>query len=198
MSSIAAILLVGGFAECKVVHNNLITAFPGQNIVLQEDPGSIVLKGALLFDYKPDYISERIARYTYGINTTIPFDNKKHPIHRKTITKGKEKCQNIFDPFIKVNTPIPSGHTIEKLYYTYEKFQKVCVYEVFYSEDKEVMYTDGNDCTRLGYLTFEIVDTTEHLREMKAIFHFGDTEFTVTVEDVKSGSLKKMYFDIKD
>ncbi|XP_052083884.1 heat shock 70 kDa protein 12B-like [Mytilus californianus] len=36
-SSVSSILLVGGFAECKMVQNALKTVFPSMNIILQED-----------------------------------------------------------------------------------------------------------------------------------------------------------------
>lgn len=196
--NIAGIILVGGFAECKVVQKDVQTAFPGHNIVLQEDSGSVVLKGAVLFGYKSDYISSRIARYTYGIHKTSTFDKNKYPEHRKTNVEGRDVCKNVFDPFIRANTSILLGHEIEKTYNTYQKFQTECNYEVFYTENDDVMFIDEVDCIRLGDLNLQILNPTERVREMKAIFHFGDTEFSVTVVDVESGSQKKRFFEIKD
>ncbi|XP_063417531.1 heat shock 70 kDa protein 12A-like [Mytilus trossulus] len=118
LTDTAGIILVGGFAECKVIQENVQTAFPRQNIILQEDPGSVVLKGAVLFGYKSDYISSRIARHTYGVRKTSHFDKNKYPEHRKTYINGEEKCENVFDTFMEAKTSIALGHIIEKTYCT--------------------------------------------------------------------------------
>ncbi|CAG2249163.1 unnamed protein product [Mytilus edulis] len=118
VSNVSSILLVGGFAECKMIQNSLKTAFPSINIVLQDDSGVIVLKGAVLFGYKSDIISSRIARCTYGTSFHGRFDKRIHDQKRKFISKGKKYCKNVFDPFIRINTSIPLGHKIEKTYST--------------------------------------------------------------------------------
>lgn len=195
---VGIILLVGGFSECKVLQTTVLNAFSGQNIILQEDPGTAVLKGAVLFGYKSDYISSRVARYTYGISVTTDFNENKHAKHRKVSVEGKDKCENVFGPFMKVNTFIPLGHEVEKQYFTNEKFQKSCLYRVFYTNNENVMYIDEDDCNPLGEFSLDILNPTEHFREMKAIFHFGDTEFSLTAVDVESNYKVKKFFEIKD
>ncbi|VDI34561.1 Hypothetical predicted protein, partial [Mytilus galloprovincialis] len=97
VGNVSSILLVGGFAECKIVQNALITAFPSINIVLQDDSGVIVLKGAVLFGYKSDIISSRIARCTYGISLHSWFNKRIHDQKRKFISKGKKYCKNTLE-----------------------------------------------------------------------------------------------------
>lgn len=198
LSNFAGIIFVGGFAECKVIQRSVQTAFPRQNIVLQEDPGSVVLKGAVLFGYKSDYISSRIAKYTYGVKAIVYFDKNKHPEHRKTYIDGVEKCRDVFDPFMEAKTSIALGHTIQKPYYTSIPFQTRCTSEVYYTDNQKVVFTDENDCILLGKISVQILNPTEHFREITCIFHFGDTEFSVTVVDVESGFREKKYFEIQD
>ncbi|XP_063411608.1 heat shock 70 kDa protein 12B-like [Mytilus trossulus] len=198
LTDTAGIILVGGFAECKVIQENVQTAFPRQNIILQEDPGSVVLKGAVLFGYKSDYISSRIGRHTYGVRKTSHFDKNKYPEHRKTYINGEEKCKNVFDTFMEAKTSIALGHINEKTYVTCLPFQKRLTVEVYYTDNQNVIYTDGNDCTLLGKLSLDILNPTKHIRYITAIFHFGDTEFSVKVVDDESGSREKKFFELKD
>lgn len=192
------ILLVASFSECKVIHENVQAAFENHTVIVQEDPGAAVLKGAVLFGYKSDYISSRVAKYTYGISVTVDFDKNIHAERRKCNVEGKEMCKNVFDSFMKVNTHNPLGLEIEKSYVTFEKFQKSCLYRVFYTENKNVKYIDEDGCNLIGEVTLDILNPTAHVREMKAIFLFGDTEFSLTAVVVESGYKVKKFFEIKD
>ncbi|XP_052083883.1 heat shock 70 kDa protein 12A-like [Mytilus californianus] len=193
--NVSSILLVGGFAECKMVQNALKTAFPGINIILQEDSGLIVLKGAVLFGYKSDFISSRIARYTYGIKAEMPFDENIHDVKRMYISEEKTCCIAIFDPFMEINTSIPLGHTIKKEYSTDSK--NGCVLSVYRTDKENVMYTDTDECTLLGVLDICISNEEGQSRDLEAVFNFGDTEFSVTVIDLKSKSETMEYFEIQ-
>ncbi|CAC5405253.1 unnamed protein product [Mytilus coruscus] len=195
-SNVSSILLVGGFADCKMVQNALKTAFPNINIILQDDSSVIVLKGAVLFGYKSDYISSRIARYTYGISCYMPFNESIHDRKRKIIINGKEKCDNIFCPFLSMNTSIPLGHTIEKYNFSTES-PTGCWCQVFITDRNVVMYTDTEECTLLGLFKFSITNHRREIRELKAIFNFGDTEFSMTLLDLESKSEKKKFFEIQ-
>ncbi|CAC5405258.1 unnamed protein product [Mytilus coruscus] len=112
VANVSSILLVGGFAECKIIQNSLKTAFLSINIVLQDDSGVIVLKGAVLFGYKSNIISSRIARYTYGVSICDYFNESIHDRKRKITQTGKIYCDNIFDPFLKINTSIQKSKKV--------------------------------------------------------------------------------------
>ncbi|XP_071139076.1 heat shock 70 kDa protein 12A-like [Mytilus edulis] len=173
VANVSSILLVGGFAECKMIQNSLKTAFPSINIVLQDDSCILVLKGAVLFGYKSDIISSRIARYTYGVSIHRAFNKSIHDRKRKIIKNGKERCDNIFDPFMKMNTSIPLAHTIRKTYSTHE--ETGCSFNVYITDSENVMYTDTDECTFLGKSKVCISNTDRRKRYMKVLFNFGDT-----------------------
>ncbi|CAC5405254.1 unnamed protein product [Mytilus coruscus] len=147
-TNVSSILLVGGFAGCKMVQNALKAAFPGISTVLQDDSSVIVFKGAVLFGYKSDFISSRIARYTYGIELSIPFDKIVHDQKRKELIQGENYCSGIFNPFMKINTSIPKGHKTNQVCYT--ECKTGCHYKVYYTDKENVMYTDTGECTLLG------------------------------------------------
>ncbi|CAC5405251.1 unnamed protein product [Mytilus coruscus] len=194
--NVSSILLVGGFAECKMVQNALKTAFPTINIILQDDSGVIVLKGAVLFGYKSDIISSRISRYTYGVSCYVPFDKRFHEQKRKIAMKGESYCIKIFDPFMWINTSIQVGHTIIKKEYSTDN-KTGCMCRVYITNKDNVMYTDTGECTLLGEFRFSIKNPCREEKELKVTFNFGDTEFSMTVLDLESKCEKKEFFEIQ-
>jgi hypothetical protein len=52
--------------------------FPSQRVIVPEDSGLSVLKGAVLFGHKPDFISSRISRFTYGVKVAEKYDPEKY------------------------------------------------------------------------------------------------------------------------
>lgn len=193
LPNISNILLVGGFAECKVIQETMNTNFPNESIVLQEDSSTVVLKGAVLFGYKSDYISCRIARYTYGLRIWPHIDENIHHKKRRVILEGKKYCNNVFSPFMEINTPIPIGHTIEKEYQSRSQFSCLC--QLYYTESTDVEYTDTGECTLLG--EFNMYFSNPDRKDMKVTFNFGDTEFSMTVLDPETGSERKEFFEIQ-
>jgi hypothetical protein len=63
-----------------------------------EDAGMSVLKGAVLFGHRPDFIRSRVMKCSYGVKTNIPFDKRRHDVKQKVLMDGEEKCDNIFSP----------------------------------------------------------------------------------------------------
>jgi molecular chaperone DnaK (HSP70) len=59
------LLLVGGFAECPLVQSAMKRNFPNKRIIIPEEAGLSVLKGAVLFGHRPDYIVSRVMRFSY-------------------------------------------------------------------------------------------------------------------------------------
>jgi molecular chaperone DnaK (HSP70) len=55
-NGLSTILMVGGFSECPLIQDAVQVAFPGKRIIIPEDAGMSVLKGAVLFGHRPDFI----------------------------------------------------------------------------------------------------------------------------------------------
>lgn len=62
-TNLNTILLVGGFSESPLVQKIIRQNFPDMHIISPEDPVLAVLKGAVLFGHKPDFITSRFTRY---------------------------------------------------------------------------------------------------------------------------------------
>ncbi|XP_078334084.1 heat shock 70 kDa protein 12A-like [Crassostrea virginica] len=53
-------------------------AFPDCQVIVPQEAGLAVLRGAVVFGYNPKAIDSRIAKYTYGVKTNEEFDTEKH------------------------------------------------------------------------------------------------------------------------
>ena len=75
----SAIFIVGGFGQCPYLQEEIKKNFEKRNrSVLIPDEGNLcVVKGAVMFGHKPDFMSSRIARYTYAYLDKRLYDPSK-------------------------------------------------------------------------------------------------------------------------
>ena len=74
MKDVNTVLLVGGFGESKLVQEAVTTAVGGRTVIIPDEAGLIVLKGAVMFGHQPGLVSHRCVKYTYGYGVRSPFD----------------------------------------------------------------------------------------------------------------------------
>jgi hypothetical protein len=78
-------------------------------VIVPEDVELAVLKGAVLFGHKPDYIVARIARYTYGVECRNDFNPDIHEPGRCIVVNGQKECDSIFDMYMKTGSVVELG-----------------------------------------------------------------------------------------
>ena len=186
-SNLKMIILVGGFSGCKIMQDNIKSFFPNYHVIVPEDAELAVLKGAVLFGHKPDYIAARIARYTYGVDTRRDFNPDIDEPSRCIVIDGKKKCENIFKRYIKTGSVVELGAKITGRYETINPFQSEISFPIFQSTIECPHYIDVEGCTKLGTLTVDIQDPSEEIRRFRVNLIFGNTELKVTAFDEKSG-----------
>ncbi|CAG2232442.1 unnamed protein product [Mytilus edulis] len=113
---VSQILLVGGFSECLLIQDAIKTKFPNKKIIVPEEAGLSVLKGAVLFGHRPFYIESRKMKYTYGIELKDHFDSSEHDIKRLVVVDGVEYCDKIFEKLVTINETVPVGSIINRSY----------------------------------------------------------------------------------
>jgi molecular chaperone DnaK (HSP70) len=59
-SNLKMIVLVGGFSGCKIIQDNIKSFFPSYRVIVPEDTELAVLKGAVLFGHRLDYIAPEL------------------------------------------------------------------------------------------------------------------------------------------
>jgi hypothetical protein len=186
-SNLKMIFLVGGFSDCKIIQDSIKSFFPSYRVIVPKVPELAVLKGAVLFGHKPEYIVARIARYTYGVEVINNFNPDIHELGRCVVVNGKKKCENIFKLYIKTGSVVELGAKITGIIETAEPFQSIATFPIFQSTIECPQYIDVEGCTELGTLTVDIQDPSEEIRDFRVNMIFGNTELKVTAFDEKSG-----------
>jgi hypothetical protein len=75
-----------------MLQEHVKSAFPHKTVIIPEDAGFAVLKGAVQFGFNPKVINPRIIRFTYGISTNM-VENPPTIIIMSVLATGV--CRNI-------------------------------------------------------------------------------------------------------
>lgn len=177
--NVSILVLVGGFSESEMIQHAIRSQFPDKRIIIPEDAGLSVLKGAVLFGHNPGYISSRVMPCTYGIKTKPIFDHNIHDKSKLEILDGIERCKDIFFIVKKLNEATSLGTKVRKSMETITKFQKIFSLPFYTSNKENPMYIDEPGCMHIGTFEFDIYKPSEALRLFDVDIHFGDTEITV-------------------
>jgi molecular chaperone DnaK (HSP70) len=111
------VLLVGGFAESKIVQDRIKEAFDDKKIIIPGESGLVVLKGAVLFGHNPKVIKSRVSKYTYGVELQRPFDADIHPQEFKFLNADNRLwCRNLFEVFIHAGETVPVDRVTKKVF----------------------------------------------------------------------------------
>ncbi|XP_053408420.1 heat shock 70 kDa protein 12B-like [Mercenaria mercenaria] len=189
MADVKAILMVGGYSESPLLQRAVKSALPGINIVIPQEASSAVFRGALIFGHNPITITERVLKYTYGINVFMPFVDGKHPENKRRKTDTGDRCGDIFHKLIEKELRVTPGETQVKKYYTSaHKKQAVMRFDIFISEEKTPTYVDDKGCTKIGTIEIDFEDPDDLPgRRVSLTMLLGGTEIIVELEDEKTG-----------
>ena len=194
VKDVPLLLLVGGFAECPLVQSAMENTFPNKRILIPEEAGLSVLKGAVLFGHKPDYIASRVMRFSYGTDVSLLFDPEKHEQHRKYTLNGEDRCDNVFGEIIKQNESVALGTKVRRRYSTTRPKQSAMHINVYASKKEKPMYVDEDCCVLIGKTKIEIPIRTEEERWVSVEYIFGNTEISMTAtEDLHGTKCEAIY-----
>ncbi|XP_060574349.1 heat shock 70 kDa protein 12A-like [Ruditapes philippinarum] len=193
----SSILLVGGFSESPLLQDAIRTNFPDKRLIIPEEAGLAVLKGAVIFGHNPVTIVSRIARCSYGILVYRDFQNGVHPANKKVTIDGKIKCKDVFDVHVKKGQELVVGEAQSKQRYTpLEADQISLVFDVYTSTDEEPLYVTDVGCTYVGQLEVDVPDLSGGKdRGVFVQIIFGGTEVVVEAREEKTNKLTKAKFD---
>lgn len=170
--------------------------FPNKRVIVPEEPVLAVLKGAVIFGHKSEYILSRIVRYTYGVECYRNFDENMHDPARKVVVDGIPRCTHIFNTFVQIGSTIEIGSKITQRYYTVKQFQPTAFLPVLQSTCKCPKYTDEEGCKHLETLRIKIPNPTSDIRTIEVNFMFGLTELKIRPTDVTPGIEYETLLDI--
>lgn len=188
------ILMVGGFSESYILQDAIRDAFPTCQVVVPEEAGLAILRGAVALGFHSWTHSEpyRISRYTYGVDMDARFDPAVHEESKKEVIDGVEYCTGLFDKLVGKGEKLFDGeHSAIKYYIPITPQQTFVSFNIFYSDESDPLYTD--QCTRLGKVMIHIPGGLKN-RTLCVMMSFK-TELTVEAVVLETGESVACRFD---
>ncbi|VDI52483.1 Hypothetical predicted protein [Mytilus galloprovincialis] len=195
-SDVSQLLLVGGFSECILIQDAVKRNFKSKKVIIPEEAGLSVLKGAVLFGHRPEYVRSRVMRFSYGVETRDDFDSNIHDKKYLVADVFPQKCEKIFNKIVEKDQEISLGQKFTTGHLTVVPMQKEMKLQIYVSTNKTPMYTDETSSTYLGSATITFLVPTEDLRNVKAEYIFGNTEISMKAVDEKTGTNITASFDL--
>lgn len=195
-TEVTHILLVGGFSECRLVQESINKAFTNKKVIIPSEAGLSVLKGAVLFGHRPDYIQSRVMRFSYGLKFSRPFNDKKHDMKYLEEINGVKQCANMFSKLVSKDEVVQCGKKIRKEISTIYEMQTALILELYISTDVNPCYVDEVSCTPIGEMTIQFPNPCSEKRYVDVETVFGNTEIGLTAVDQKSGEKITSYFTL--
>ncbi|XP_076111559.1 heat shock 70 kDa protein 12A-like [Mytilus galloprovincialis] len=195
-SEVSQLLLVGGFSECMLIQAAVKRNFKQKRVIIPEEAGLSVLKGAVLFGHRPEYIRSRVMQLSYGVETRRVFNSKIHDKKYLVENETPPKCEKIFKQIVKKDQEVSLGEKFITSHLTAFPMQKEMPLHIYVSTEKTPMYIDESSCTYLGSATITFPTPTEETREVTAEYIFGNTEIGMTAVDKTTGTKINASFDL--
>ena len=190
------IVMVGGFSECLLVQDAIRKNFPKATVIVPEEAGLAVLKGAVYFGHLPDAISRRSARYTYGIQTWPEFKEGIHPKEKKVTIGQSIRCKDVFFKIVTKGEKVMPGHKKSQIFQALKSSDSNLECGVFISDSKNPKFVDESDCRLLGLLQVPLPSGPKCEMLIEETLIFGETELNFQAKDVYTGVQREINFDL--
>ncbi|KAL3879164.1 hypothetical protein ACJMK2_031473 [Sinanodonta woodiana] len=185
------LLMVGGYSESEMLQHAIRERFPNLKVTIPEEAGLAVVKGAVIFGHNMSIITQRISRYTYGIEMYSRFIEGIHPILKRTVIDGVDYCEHIFDSHVQVGEVISlNKQRTEREYVVSRGDEDKLTLTVHISTEDSPVYITDRGCRPLGELVVPISDTSvppENRRFVVGLV-FGGTELQVHAKEKRTGA----------
>lgn len=194
------LFLVGGFAESPLLQQAIRDAFTSKmRIIIPNNVGLTILKGAVLFGLDPTVIRVRRSALTYGVGVLNKYIPDKHPRDKIVRKNGVMWCTDVFDKFVTTDQAITLGDKVTRSYAPAKKGLNYTTLNLYCTEDKDVEYITDSNVRKCGQLRIEMpeIDAAEQAkpRELQATMTFWDTEIKVSGMDVRTGKEARARID---
>ena len=197
LSKVNVILLVGGFAVSPVLQQQIQGELSKRyRIITPRNADTAVVQGAVMFGNMPTKITARIVRITYGVDCSRDFIHGVHPLEKKFVADGIEKCEDIFACFVKENDTVMLGQFIRRKFNPLRANDTLITFGIYTAEDPNAQFVTDQGMTKIATVTVQSPDTHKGRdREIEVSMYFGGTEITATALDVSSGNVEQIRLD---
>lgn len=179
------ILIVGGFSECELLQKQLKDTITNKKVIVPEEAGLAVLKGAVLYGHLPQMITTRVARHTYGIQSWPEFDPKLHPLSKRVVLNGVARCKDAFFKYVTIGQEISPGFQFSQTFQALKPEEDTLECTIYASTEENPRFVTDQSCSCLGTLTVPLPKCrSSEPFEIQETMVFGETELCVRAKDI--------------
>ncbi|XP_076120584.1 heat shock 70 kDa protein 12A-like [Alosa pseudoharengus] len=196
-TNIQYILLVGGYAQCKLLRKHITKEFGRRCTVLcPVEPQVAILKGAVLFGLKPKVIESRVSTRTYGIMESEHFNPSRHSRSKVHYNKDRIEYCNVFKRLVKVGESIGCDEVREHYLTPVNSDQREMVFQFYCTEKEDAIEVDEDGMKNIGNFTVPMPDISKGMnRCVRLEVRFGNTEMQATATDMESMQTESVTLD---
>ncbi|XP_077157425.1 heat shock 70 kDa protein 12B isoform X2 [Paroedura picta] len=202
VQGVKLLFLVGGFAESAILQHAVQSAFSGIcRVIIPQDVGLTILKGAVLFGLDPTIVRVRRLPLTYGVGVLNKFVEGKHPQEKLLVKEGKKWCTDVFEKFVSVDQSVALGEVVQRSYCPARAGQRKIIINVYCCATDDVVYITDPGVRKCGTISLDLEELEgpgspkRSRREIRASMQFGDTEIKVTAMDVRTAKTVRASID---
>jgi hypothetical protein len=174
------ILMVGGFSESPMLFEAVKTTFKEKNVLLPEDAGLAVLKGAVIFGHDRKDINIRISQYTYGFKMYSTYDPMIHPKEKIIVQDdGIKRVRGSFKKVIDIGQKMAFNKISRKSGARPSNKETCYGLKLFASQRANPVFVYEPDCFKIGEIVVDCRDDKGNVGSTTIQLMFGGTEFEV-------------------
>jgi len=196
MKDVNTVLLVGGYGECHLIQEAIEKAVDKRTVLVPEDPGLAVLKGAVKFGHQPRLVTSRCMKYTYGYSVSDFFDENKHPqANIELNTYGFKIVRHCFKKIVEIGSFVETFSESEPTILVMNQGQNTHL-KIYKSTSPNPTYTTDQTCIEMGSIVLEKTPwKTREDNRFEVRFSFGDTELKASVKILQTGKVHTKIID---
>ncbi|XP_060596205.1 heat shock 70 kDa protein 12B-like [Ruditapes philippinarum] len=195
MQKVETILLVGGFSECKLAQDLIQKELQHKRVIIPEETGLVVLKGAVRFGHFQNIVRSRIMTHTYGLSVVEDFVERKHKNAKVKFINGQKHADDVFWIMIRAGEEVKIGKVISKGPFTPVAPDRSSVI-VYCTEEMDPEYTTDIGCKYMGTVVVDHANgRSEKDNQLEISFIFGDTELFVKTVNIRTKEQFSSYMD---
>ncbi|XP_062614718.1 heat shock 70 kDa protein 12A-like [Saccostrea cucullata] len=197
LADVETVLLVGGFSECYIIQEMIKKEMKDKHLILPQDPGLAVLKGAVYFGHVPNAFTTHISNYSYGVQNWPDFDPSKHPEEKKIRVGNQDRCRDVFMKFVTKGDKIKPGHRTYYILKVIKPDEDIIQCSIYLSRKPDPKFIDEKGVSCVGSLQIKLpkVDKGTSIDIEEKIF-IKDTEVEVIVTELHKFREFKATFDL--
>ena len=190
MRQITLMFLVGGLAESPILRSRIRTEFgKTYKVLIPNKAKTAVLRGAVMFGKRPDFLEERVLTETYGTLCLQDFRWDRDDRSKLEIIEGKAYCKDCFYVLATTNEVIKVGECRQANFRPSQSAQTAVGFSFYTTRQPTVKYVtdEGVQLIPRPPLVVKSPDKSKGTdRTIELKLYFGGTEIVITAVDVES------------